>query len=207
MYSVRCSGKNESNNGNSTLGGGQSTQLNDVTLSPGVYCNGITISGSDSTVTFQPGTYVLKGGGLLFSGSSNVYNGSGVLFYNTEQGSQGNFADIDLSGSNSIFGLSAPTSGTYAGVLFFQDPSQFSAAAGVKFKVAGDVTTNLDGTIYLPDHEVEYSGTSSQSQTCPTKIISRIVRFSGSANLNATGGSNCASDNVSIGSGPVRLRG
>ena len=143
-----------------------------VNLSPGVYCNGIEISGSDNTITLQAGTYVLAGGGLKLSGGGNVVNGSGVLFYNTEQGSQGDFKDIDFSGSSTV-NLSAPTSGTYAGVLFFQDPSQFSAAAGVKFKVAGVVTTNLDGTIYLPDHEVEYSGTASQSQTCPTKIICR----------------------------------
>jgi hypothetical protein len=48
---------------NKTVAGGT------VTLSHGVYCNGITISGG-ATVTFQAGMYVLNGGGLNIAGGA-----------------------------------------------------------------------------------------------------------------------------------------
>ena len=57
-----------------------------ATLLPGVYCNGIKISGNSNIITFASGTYILAGGnGLSVSGGSNTLNGSaGVTFYNTD---------------------------------------------------------------------------------------------------------------------------
>ena len=168
-------------------------------MSPGTYCGGITVSGSDNTVNFAPGEYIIAGGGMKFSGGSNTYNGTEVMFYNTQSApGAGDWGNVDLSG-NSTLNLSAPTSGDYAGVLFFQDPSLASAESGIKFKVAGTVTTNLDGVIYFPDHEVEYSGTSSVTETCGPKIIAKTVKFSGTS--ETFGGPGCVSDAVSIGGG------
>lgn len=52
------------------------------TLNPGTYCNGITISGA-TNVTFNPGTYILMGGGLTVSGAA-ILNGTGVTFFLTQ---------------------------------------------------------------------------------------------------------------------------
>src|SRR5438309_904198 len=41
-------------------------------LTSGVYCNGITISGGSSNVTFMPGTYILNGGGFSVSGGGTI---------------------------------------------------------------------------------------------------------------------------------------
>ena len=58
----------------------QISATTNTTLSPGVYCGGIRISGS-SPVTFNPGTYVITGStGLSVSGSSRL-TGTGVTFY------------------------------------------------------------------------------------------------------------------------------
>ncbi len=46
-------------------------------LSPGTYCNGISISGT-ADVTIAPGTYILMGGGLRVSGSSQL-TGQGAM--------------------------------------------------------------------------------------------------------------------------------
>jgi hypothetical protein len=63
----------------------------------------------------------------------------------------------------------------------------------------------LDGVVYMPDHEIDYSGTSSIGVRC-TKLIGDTIEFSG-----ATGSEipeSCVSDAVSIGSSSgVRLRG
>src|ERR1039458_4662895 len=52
-------------------------------LSPGTYCNGITISGA-TTVTVNPGTCILMGGGLNVTEAS-ILKGTGVTFFLTKR--------------------------------------------------------------------------------------------------------------------------
>src|SRR5205085_12520623 len=88
-----------------------------VTLNPGVYCGGITITGS-GTVTFSSGTYILNGGGFNWGGSATL-NGARVMFFITGQNGY-TAAPLNASGNGSI-NLTAPNSGVYEGLLFFQD--------------------------------------------------------------------------------------
>ena len=176
-----------------------------VNLTPGVYCGGIEISGSSKTVNFAAGEYILAGGGFKGSGGSNTYNGTGVMFYNTESSpGAGDFGDIDFSG-NSTANLSAPTSGAYAGVLFFQDPTNSSDAEGVKFKFAGTVTATFDGVIYFPNQLVQYSGSSGVGDVCGPKIISKFIDFNGTSATFGPNDPSCASNNVSIGTVVLQL--
>ena len=168
-----------------------------ITLNPGVYCGGIEISGSSNTITYNPGIYILAGGGMKVAGANNTSNGDGLLFYNTENPPE-KCGDIDLSG-NSDLTLSAQLTGPYAGVLFFQDPSPTTDCSGVKFKVAGTVTANLDGVIYFPDNLVQYSGTSGIGNPCGPKIVSRFVEFNGTASTIGPKDASCASNKVNIG--------
>src|SRR6202171_909725 len=110
-----------------------------VTLSKGVYCGGIKISGT-AKVTLSAGTYILMGGGLNVSGSPNL-SGTGVTLYNT-----GNLLypyKPVVIGDNAVVNLTAPTSGVLAGILFFQDRSIVSTAANV---LMGSFT----GALYFP---------------------------------------------------------
>lgn len=145
------------------------------TLSPGVYCNGISIS-NGTDVIFNPGTYILKGGGLNFSGGATV-SGSGVTFYNTS-GSGYSYGGISFSGGTHDT-LSAPTTGALAGILFFQDRSVVSGAAS---SFTGGASAVLNGTLYFPTTTVSYSG---GTGTAYTILISKQVNFSGGAMLNS----------------------
>jgi hypothetical protein len=150
-----------------------------VTLNPGVYCNGISIT--NGTANFNPGTYILNGGGLTISGSSNVY-GSGVLFYNTSSGYP--FKPITIMGGT-YTSLSAQTSGTYMGILFFQDRSITSTTPN---SISGGSDLAISGTIYMPTGVLSFSGGSS---TIPllSAIICQKLLISGGAflQLDATG--------------------
>jgi Putative Flp pilus-assembly TadE/G-like len=146
------------------------------TLDPGVYCNGIQIS-SGATVTLNPGTYVLKGGGLSVSGSARL-SGAGVTFYNTAGGGY-SYGAISISGGASI-NLAAPTTGTYAGVLFYQDRS---IASGTASTISGGSAAAFEGTLYFPTTTLNYSGGSS-SNAAYTSIVSKNVVFSGNTVLN-----------------------
>jgi len=154
--------------------------VNSVTkvLTPGVYCNGIDISGGNSSVTFLPGLYVLNGGGLSVSGGGTV-NGRGVTFYNT--GSAG-YAYKPLGISGGTLGmLAAPTSGPMEGILFFQDRSITSSQTNT---VSGGSTLSFEGALYFPTTPLNFSGNSSGSAAY-TIIIAKTIDFSGLSNLRA----------------------
>ncbi len=133
--------------------------LGSATFYPdGAYCGGITV-GPASNVTFMPGTYVLKSvggllgpqGGLSISLLANV-SGAGVTFYNYGPYGGVNFV-APLLNLGSVQ-LSAPTSGPYACVLFYQDPGNTSGAYIIG---SPDWNTSLQGAYYFPNANVLYA--------------------------------------------------
>lgn len=132
------------------------------TISPGCY-NNLTV-GSCGTVTLEPGVYVLNGTST-FSNSSFV--GSGVTFYVTASGTA-----PDFSASQSAT-ISPPTTGTYAGVLYYQVPSNTSAP-----NLSGS-SVHFNGLVYAPGATgVNFNGAQGDY----------TVLVLGSANLNASSG-------------------
>jgi hypothetical protein len=121
-------------------------------LNPGVYCGGITLHGT-ATVTLAAGTYILLGGGLTSDVNSSI-TGNGVTFYNTKDASHA-YKPIYTQDSN-ILNLVAPTTGTYAGILFFQDRSVVSAAQNI---IAGG-SAKLEGALYFPTTPLVFSSQS-----------------------------------------------
>ena len=147
----------------------------------GYYCHGMNISG---TATFQSDSIYYVKGNLAFQGGSNV-SGTHVTFF------------IDRSGTTAISGsavvsLSAPTSGTYAGILFFGDRA---GSTSNNNNISGSSGSVLVGTLYYPTQYVTYSGGSSSSTFC-THVIGDTITFSGSAYLgNSCTGTGVASIN------------
>ncbi len=153
---------------------------NGSTLNPGHYCSGLTLKG---TTTLNPGVYVIDGGTLKTNGNSSV-SGSGVTFYLT------NGASISMNG-NATLNLSAPTSGTYSGILFYGDRSQGFAVN----KVNGTASSVMTGAMYFPTQEVEMLGNFSGAGGC-MQIVADQIYMSGSStfstNCSAYGLSNLA---------------
>ncbi len=145
------------------------------TLSPGVYCYGMSISGG-SHATLNPGTYILLGGGLSLSGGSTL-TGTGVTFYNTKDATHA-FGQISISGGT-IVQLTAPTTGARAGMLFFQDRSVTSGSGG---SLSGGSGSIFNGALYFPGTSVSYSGGTTGSYTI---LVAKTVSFSGGSTLNA----------------------
>jgi Flp pilus assembly protein TadG len=152
---------------------------NGTTLTPGTYCGGISV-GSNATVTFSAGNYIINGGGISF-GASSVSTGSGVMFYLT--GTNATYGSVTGSGTTEIT-LSAPTSGPYLGILFYQDRS---LTPGVDASFGGNTTITLTGSMYFPTTGVSFSGNS--GGVSDMAIVAQQVSFSGDASLqhDATG--------------------
>jgi len=135
-----------------------------VSISPGVYCGGITIDGS-ADVTALPGTYILMGGGLNVAGGK--LSGNGVTFYNT-----GNmlysYAPVQMQ-NGPVISLAAPTSGSLSGILFFQDRSISSSLPNV-------VMGSLTGALYFLNSPLTFS-TGSSVKDAYTIVVADTVSF------------------------------
>jgi Putative Flp pilus-assembly TadE/G-like len=145
-------------------------------FSPGVYCGGIQVNGN-IPVFFSSGTYILLGGGLKVTATNANMSGTNVMFYNTYNSTY-SYGAISLSGSN-VTNLSAPTTGTYAGILFFQDRSVPLGSS--TSKITGASGSTFDGAIYFPTTYVDYAGSSSSNGY--TIIVADEVSIIGNSTL------------------------
>jgi Flp pilus assembly protein TadG len=117
------------------------------TLNPGTYSS-INL-GSGSTVTMNPGLYYVNGPGVSITGNA-VVTGSGVMIYLTGDAgiSIAGTAHVQLTAPNNT-----PSSGTYPGILIFQDQHDVANAT-----IGGDNTSFFDGALYFPEAKLTFSG-------------------------------------------------
>jgi hypothetical protein len=168
----------------------------DLTLNPGVYCGGITI-GLKPTVTFNPGLYYLVGGGLQSGAGYSSFIGSGVTFYNTYSPTYP-YGPVLIGENGPLFQLSAPTTGPYKGILFFQDRNATGATS--VFGGGSAAQIRMAGTLYFKTTGVTFNGGSSTTGAVYTYIVANNVTFNGLTRINFQAGASWAPV-----SGPVRL--
>lgn len=125
-----------------------------ATLNPGVYCGGITVK-RGATVALNAGTYILKtsSSNALAIDVGATVTGTGVIFYNCGSGAI-TFGYTSFPSSSGGVDLVAPTSGTYAGILFFQDSGNATTATILG---TSSWSTILQGVAYFPAATVNYT--------------------------------------------------
>jgi hypothetical protein len=170
----------------STTSGHGYTATDGATISQGTYCGGITVPGG-ATLNLNPRLYILDGGGLTVSGTSNII-GSGVTFYNTGTNSGSTqYKPITVSGGSTT-SLTAPTSGSYAGILFFEDRGLSTNNNNQKNAISGQSGAQFTGALYFLNSELDFTG---GSKAAYTVIVADI--------LNLTGGTTANSDYSTLG--------
>ncbi len=192
--SASCTQSN-SGSGNLTVPPGNYTSISNtgsgtVTLQPGNYIiNGnlsntgsgnlvlgagnYTIGGNFTTtgsgaLTLGSGLYTI-GGNLSLTGSGTL-TGSNVTFYT--------LGSSTVTGSGSEV-LTAPTSGTYNGVLFYQPPSDTSGMS-----ITGSGGSTIQGIVYAPGAPLTLTG--SGSMTVSLDIIVDTLSVTGSGSITDT---------------------
>jgi len=128
----------------------------------------------------DPGIYVVSGGDLTIQSTAAV-SGTGVMFFLTGG------ATVNIAGTANVQ-LSAPTSVTYAGILFFVDRDNLSGTHIFN----GDSTSFFEGAIYAPSGHVEFAGNGTVSGGC-TQIVAATIEFTGDASI----GTDCTGTGVS----------
>jgi hypothetical protein len=118
-----------------------------TTLNPGIYKVLIKGSGLD-TFYMNPGIYILEKG--MDTSGNGVVTGNNVFIYNTyttypaAPGASPSCSDVDLTGNGQLT-FTAMTTGTWANLLFYQDP-----ACTNDFQIGGNGTFTGTGSVYLP---------------------------------------------------------
>jgi len=163
---------------------GSCVNFNPNNIRPNMAYCGISLSGNGS-YTFPAGMYIIYGGGLTIAGNVTV-NGTGVTFYNTgTAGGSHKYAPIKINGGLTV-NLTAPTSGTYQGILFFQDRAYtcplHGSCSNDSSSFGGGTHENLTGALYFPGTPVLYSGNPTSSVS--SLIVAWQVQFNGTSQLN-----------------------
>lgn len=150
---------------------------------PGTYAGGIKVS---CATTFAPGVYVIDGGGVEISGQYAVV-GSGVMFVlkngayiKINGGSNINLTAIQASELVSR-GVSETNANALAGMLVFEDRNSTGTD---RSKINGDSATVLNGTIYLPNSGIDFTGTARVTSQC-LMIAADTITISGTANMSS----------------------
>lgn len=146
-------------------------------------CGDLNIN-ANKTFTFPAGTYVFtgcnNGGNQGFSVSGNAtVTGTGVFFYFTDN------CSAQVTGGGYVK-LTAPTSGTYTGVLMYEDPTD---AANTP-QLSGCTTQLLNGVVYFPADNLQYSGGSTQvGNSQSLSIIAWQIKITGNSVIQNAGNS------------------
>jgi putative Flp pilus-assembly TadE/G-like protein len=166
-----------------------------VTLSPGNYCGGISVTGGAS-VHLNPGVYVIDGGSFSAGGnggnSSGTITGDGVTIFLTGSGS--NYATVQIAGNGAVT-ITPPTSGDTAGISLFQDRSAPGPSCDVsttnctpqnKIQGNGDAIT---GVAYFPNQSVGWGGNGNTNSPACAQVVAFQLQTVGNAQFsnNCTG--------------------
>jgi len=161
----------------STMAMGSKTTSGGVTTyTPGYYPQGIKITGG--THVFSAGEY-FTGKGIQVTGGD--ISGSEVFFYN---GSTNPNQGIEFGG-NGLAELSAPTSGTYKGVLFFGNPNTPNRGSGNKI-LRGNANSFFQGSLYFPSQHLDWAGNPENSNKWAL-VIGDTIDVSGNTNMSLLG--------------------
>lgn len=157
------------------------TSADFASVLPGTYSGGIKVSCATS---FAPGVYIIDGGGVEISSQYSVV-GNGVLFvmknsaYLTINGG----SNVDLTGIRAsdlvAKGVSAVDANALANMLVFEDRSSTGSKRSL---INGDSATVLNGTIYLPNSAMDFTGTATVNTGC-LMIAANTISITGTANM------------------------
>ena len=147
------------------------------TMQPGLYTGSVNL-GNGGTFTMQPGTYYIQGGNFNVAGGVNL-TGSGVTIYidNTNVSGTSNPGTI-IFGGGSTNTLSAPTSGAYQGMLYFQNRSSATGPG-----LGNGATMNLTGAVYAPGASLTLTGGTLTNQLSNQLIVKDFL-INGGAKIN-----------------------
>jgi len=144
---------------------------------PYVFCQGLDIKG---TMSLDPGIFVIDGGTFNLNAGA-VLTGTDVTLILTSSTGSG-YAKYTMNGSASV-NLTAPSTGTYAGILMYGDrdgPNQVNT-------LNGNSSATFNGALYFPSSELDFEGNSSGGGSSCTQLIADTIKVTGGTGITTSG--------------------
>ena len=150
---------------------------------------------NNQTVNFGAGLYVLTGASKCANGIDFQVNANSTVCNSTNANCSGMVASqnagvtfylvgsltANTSGTATVQ-LAAPTSGTYEGMLFYQDPN---AALGTNMTLSGNSTSLYQGAIYGTSLTLSFGGNGTfNNGAAYTIIVTNEMNMNGGPNVN-----------------------
>jgi Flp pilus assembly protein TadG len=153
-------------------------------LPSGTYCvSKLDIQG---TTSFPDNSTIIIDGGNFEVGAQAHVSCTGCTFILTSRDAATNPGSIgvaDINGGAEL-DLSAPSTGTYAGLIVYQD-RRAQDASNVTNKVNGNSDSFFQGAFYFPNQQVTFNGTAGMSTAC-LQLVARRVSYSGNMHIANT---------------------
>ena len=157
------------------------------TVNPGVWCNGVSFT-NDANVLLNPGIYYVDRGNFNVGGAVTL-NGTGVTIVLTSSTGT-NYANATISNGATVT-LSAPTTGTTAGLVLFGDRR---APISNTNDLQGGATIIVNGALYLPSQNLIFQNGASNPSGC-TQLIAGTIQLKGGSKFQ----NNCPTGVAAIG--------
>jgi Flp pilus assembly protein TadG len=144
------------------------------TYATGTYCFSSVGIQPSNAATFGDGSVIyVNGGDVDIKGDFTALNSTLVM--TGTNGQAGNFT----MNSQANLKMSAPTSGTYKGLIVYRD----RRAPNVGIKINGGAGSQFSGAIYMPSTDMEFTGNSGMNVQCLQMVGQKLI-FRGTAQLN-----------------------
>ena len=166
-------------------GGGTKIQISnpntvdDRSADTGLQCvSDIDVNG---TLKLGSATYVIDGGDFSAGAQAKIScTGCTIILTNSDSGSAP-IGTVDINGGAQL-NMSAPTSGTYDGILFYQDRRATQSTTIVN-KVNGNSLSLMQGAFYFPSQQLQINGDAGLHFQC-AQFVSYVVEFAGNGSIN-----------------------
>jgi hypothetical protein len=166
---------------------------------------GLTVKGA---LTLKGGvTYVLNGGDLTMNATGTSLNCNGCTIAMTNFSNPANTGNIKITGGS--LNVTAPTSGTYSGIAFYQDRRGTDSGQKTQNQINGNSAQSITGAIYIPNRSVlyngggSYTGVGTEVGAC-MMIVAKRVEFGGNSKIKAL--SECATSGLPPAEAGMRVR-
>jgi Flp pilus assembly protein TadG len=144
------------------------------TYAAGTYCFASVGIQPSNAATFGDGSVIyVNGGDVDIKGDFTALNSTLVM--TGTNGQAGNFT----MNSQANLKMTAPTSGTYKGLIVYRD----RRASNVGIKINGGANSQFSGAIYMPSTDMEFTGNSGMNVQCLQMVGQKLI-FRGTAQLN-----------------------
>ncbi|MEQ7872377.1 hypothetical protein ABDK56_00005, partial [Sphingomonas sp. ASV193] len=149
-------------------------------------CFSSLLVNSNKTLTIPDsynGPIYINGGSATFRGNFTCKSCT-IVLTNSDTSSTATIGNVKAN-ANANVNITAPTSGPYQGLAFYQD--RRASDCNNCNLINGNSNSLITGAMYFPNQELQYNGTGNTNSVC-SKFVAKRITFTGNSGNNQFAG-------------------